>query len=311
LVATAVALVSLPVSAHAQSTGDRIAQTRAAIDTIADRWFDMQRDVEQLDTRISELEQKVSEAQVHADETALIARARALEIYKGSGSDFGPVLDGNDALDTARRAELLDHANAQSERAIDDFEQATADLSEKKEDLESRRAEQSAAVQALAGDRTRLEAQLGELQAQAQREAAAAEQARATSASAATKRAAGGASKAAAPARSPAKASKPAAGPVSVTPQPATGGTHPHHDDPFLACTRGRESRGNYSVVSASGLYHGAYQFLPTTWNAAASHAGRLELVGVLPSRASAYDQDDMAWTLYTWQGKGPWGGRC
>jgi hypothetical protein len=76
-------------------------------------------------------------------------------------------------------------------------------------------------------------------------------------------------------------------------------------------CTRARESRGNYSVVSASGLYHGAYQFAPTTWNATASHAGRVELIGVLPSRASAYDQDDMAWTLYQWQGNRPWGGRC
>ena len=26
---------------------------------------------------------------------------------------------------------------------------------------------------------------------------------------------------------------------------------------------------------------------------------------------ASPYDQDEMAWTLYQWQGTGPWGGGC
>ena len=76
-------------------------------------------------------------------------------------------------------------------------------------------------------------------------------------------------------------------------------------------CTRAVESGGNYSIVSSNGLYYGAYQFLPATWNATAAHAGRMDLVGVLPSRASAYDQDEMAWTLYQWQGNGPWGGRC
>ena len=78
-----------------------------------------------------------------------------------------------------------------------------------------------------------------------------------------------------------------------------------------MVCTRARESGGNYGVVSSSGLYYGAYQFMTTTWNATASRAGRPELIGVRPNQASAYDQDDMAWTLYQWQGKGPWGGRC
>jgi hypothetical protein len=63
-------------------------------------------------------------------------------------------------------------------------------------------------------------------------------------------------------------------------------------------------------VVSPSG-YYGAYQFLPSTWDTTAMHAGRADLVGVLPSHAGEYDQDEMAWALYQWQGKSPWGGRC
>jgi hypothetical protein len=55
----------------------------------------------------------------------------------------------------------------------------------------------------------------------------------------------------------------------------------------------------------------GAYQFLQSTWDSAANHAGRPALIGVRPNTASEYDQDDMAWTTYQWQGTGPWGGAC
>ncbi len=79
----------------------------------------------------------------------------------------------------------------------------------------------------------------------------------------------------------------------------------------FLACVRQRESRGNYQVVSSNGVYHGAYQFSQSTWNATAQHAGRPDLVGVAPSQASPSDQDALALALYNWQGKSPWGGHC
>jgi hypothetical protein len=98
---------------------------------------------------------------------------------------------------------------------------------------------------------------------------------------------------------------------IVIAAPPASAGVHPMHDHPFLVCTRNRESRGDYQVVSSSGLYYGAYQFLRTTWDATANHAGRGDLVGVLPSTASEYDQDDLAWALYQWQGNSPWGGRC
>ena len=100
--------------------------------------------------------------------------------------------------------------------------------------------------------------------------------------------------------------SAPAAPSYSPTP-----GASSHHDDPFLSCVRQRESGGNYGAVNPSGPYLGAYQFLPSTWNVTASHAGRPDLVGVPANTASVYDQDEMAWALYQWQGKGPWGGSC
>jgi muramidase (phage lysozyme) len=78
-----------------------------------------------------------------------------------------------------------------------------------------------------------------------------------------------------------------------------------------LACIRQRESGGNYSAVSANGLYHGAYQFLQSTWNGAAQLAGRPDLVGVPPEKAAPADQDAVALALYRASGLGPWGGHC
>jgi hypothetical protein len=100
-----------------------------------------------------------------------------------------------------------------------------------------------------------------------------------------------------------------AAPPVDPPAPPSGGGTSSHHDDPFLSCVRERESHGNYRVVNPSGPYYGAYEFLASTWNITARHAGRVDLVGVVPSTAPPFDQDEMAWSLYQWQGSGPWGG--
>ncbi len=122
----------------------------------------------------------------------------------------------------------------------------------------------------------------------------------------------GGPAPAAAPRTSTATTAPPA--PAAPAPPPSYAGTpgvSPHHDDPFLACVRRRESGGNYGAVNPAGPYLGAYQFLQATWNVSASHAGRSDLVGVPANAASAYDQDELAWTLYQWQGAGPWGGGC
>ncbi len=67
------------------------------------------------------------------------------------------------------------------------------------------------------------------------------------------------------------------------------------------------ESSGNYQIVSRNGLYHGAYQFYPPTWDGVARSVGRTDLVGVLPSVAAAADQDQMALELWRQRGPQPW----
>ena len=89
-------------------------------------------------------------------------------------------------------------------------------------------------------------------------------------------------------------------------PKPAT-----EAERAFLACVRHRESGQNYRVVSSNDRYFGAYQFDRETWNGVARHAGRNDLVGVAPNRASDADQDAMALALYRWRGTEPWNGKC
>ncbi len=73
-----------------------------------------------------------------------------------------------------------------------------------------------------------------------------------------------------------------------------------------LARLRACESNGNYSIVSASGAYRGAYQFHRGTWNGVAErHYPHLR--GVDPAAASPVDQDRMARALWSERGRQPW----
>jgi Transglycosylase-like domain len=101
----------------------------------------------------------------------------------------------------------------------------------------------------------------------------------------------------------------PVAAPTTTAAPPTT--TIPASAAAFLACIRMRESHNNYTAVSANGVYRGAYQFTQSSWDMAANHAGRHDLVGVLPDHASPANQDAMALTLYEWMGSAPWGGAC
>jgi hypothetical protein len=252
--------------------------------------------VRTLDARIDALEQQLADAEDRSVSVRHEATERALQIYKSSGTPFEHVI-ADDAIDAARRVELIDRANAESAEAFDELDAVIDEIARRKDDLEDRRADRAEALSELEERRADLEEQVEAARAAYE----AAERAAATSTTATT---AGPEAAAEVAAAAVPDATAPAAG------SPATEGVHPHHDHPFLVCTRQRESGGDYSVVSGAG-YYGAYQFAQSTWDATAAYAGRPALIGVRPDRTSAYDQDDMAWSLFRWQGKEPWGDRC
>jgi septal ring factor EnvC (AmiA/AmiB activator) len=306
------ALVSLPGVAHAETTSEHLAATAREIETAAERWFEAQHEATRVEQRIADLERDIESTTARVASARRIASARVLVLYESASTRFASVI-GTNAIESARRAQLIDKANERDFAVIDELVAALDDLRHQREELVAARARARKALAAVAQERVTLERRLAALRARARQESVAK-----TSAATASRRAPGGAPAAgtavttasltAAPTR-PVGADPPP--PRAAAPAPPAGtGVSAHHDDPFLVCIRNRESGGNYAAVSPDG-YYGAYQFLPSTWDATAVHAGRAELAGVLPSRASVFDQDEIAWALYQWQGKGPWGGRC
>jgi len=299
--------------AAAQESPGSLSSLRSSIDATANQWFAAQARSDNLDNQIELLSKTLSDEAHRVDRIRGIADKRAVQIYEDSTQGLGTMF-GNDPLEIGRRAALIGQANAESQHAIDELSSSVADLTARRDELGHARSDLAQTLHELDSRRKTLDAQLATLQLRsttaADRTVLAAEIGRTRIAAAAA--AAGDANGAAATATPtptpPVEATAPVT--VTVTPPSNSGRINPHHDDPFLVCTRSRESAGDYTVGSSSG-YYGAYQFAPTTWDVTSSHAGRLDLVGVLPSAASEYDQDEIAWTLYQWQGNAPWGGRC
>ncbi len=302
----ALGLAALPSAAGAQSATESLAATRAAIDELANQWFAAQRRVNDLDLQIRTLSETLAPTEAKVERLRLVAGARAIELYESNSTGLGTVTNviTADPLEAGRRAALIAQANQDDQVVIDELEAALGDLTARREALEDTRDEQAATLDDLVAKRRELDTRLDSLSRQAADAAAGSELASSV-------RSASEPATTAAPTASDATSPTDTVETVRTVAPPSHGATSSVHDQPFLVCTRGRESNGNYAAVSSNGLYYGAYQFLPTTWNSVASHAGRLDLVGVLPSHASAYDQDEMAWDLYQWQGNGPWGGRC
>jgi hypothetical protein len=294
-----------------------VAQLRRQADAASARYFVELSRFAALDRAVSDLEARIPQLEQRADGLRTKVRARAVIAYEQANGQLAAIVDSADALDLARRTKLLDRINARDDDTMAQLKASVAELSDQRDKLRSARQAEQAALDDVRHQGDAINATLTAA-VERQRSLHAAAAAAVAAAAAATTTTSTTVARAAAPTT---KSSKPKpnapAAPAPSTPPPApasytpTPGVHPHHDDPFLTCTRARESGGRYNAYNAAGPYYGAYQMLQATWNGAANHAGRTDLIGVPPSAASQYDQDDVAWALYQWQGKGPWGGAC
>jgi Transglycosylase-like domain len=273
-----VAALAFVTATPAGAQQDPVAEAQARADRAGSAYIDALAKTQRLDAEIIELEATVISLEQRVIELRTATQGRAVEAYKRSATPVDALFgDGPAVMDSARRTVLVDLVNAHDEDAATQLRHARDELQARQQALKETRQQHANLLSRLKADEERLNAEL--VAAQNRRRAAA------------------GAPAAAGLAPS-----------ADYVPRP---GEHPRHNDPFLVCTRRIESGGNYQAYNASGPYLGAYQFNQSTWNATANNAGRGELVGVDPRNASEYDQDDMAWTLYEWRGKGPWGGRC
>jgi TolA-binding protein len=281
-----------------------VAEAQAQVDDVAGAYFDALQRAQQLDSQIAQLQGRIDETRQRVTELKQITNDRAVAAYKRSGNSLGSVfLDSSGAADTAQRIKLLDLVNAHDDDAVRLLRRSQDDLSREHQDLETARGQQADAVARLKDQDVEVNAKL--VAAQTQRQVALDQQLQAQQQAEAEAAAAAAAAAAAPPTTQPApRPNNPAPVPANSVP---TGGVSPHHNDPYLTCVRRHESSDNYQAYNPGGPAYGAYQFLQSTWNLAANHAGRGDLVGLDPRRASQYDQDEMAWTTYQWQGKRPW----
>jgi Transglycosylase-like domain len=325
LVAGGFALVGAGSAAGAAGSrpADAVADAQRQADAASNKYFKELSSYQSLDSSIASIEGQLTVAQARRDKLRHEARLRAADVYRNAGTALGN-LDAGTALDAARRKTMFDSVSANDLTVFSQLRRASDDLQARREQLKAQKHDQASRLDSLKAQERKLEttlrAAVTQRQADAarQRQQAALVAAKAQAAAKAIAPPATTAGKAAAPAApaappkpsapGPSRPPPPAAPPVSYTPTP---GMSSHHNDPFLVCTRARESGGRYGAVNPGGPFYGAYQFLQGTWDVASSHAGRPELIGVQPSRASAFDQDEVAWSLYQWRGNGPWNGLC
>ncbi len=308
-------------SAHADADAD-LAAAQAAVDETAERWFDAQSQSASLNAQIEQLELELANLQQRAQATRRSARVQASALYEtsSSGRDASALFEGSSAMEASRRTELLTQINQLARDDLEAHARLVGGVRDRLSELETRRTELDETLERLGAEEAELQRRLARAQRayreqQAAEAAALAAQARADESPSGTDAEPGDSD----PDPTDSDSTQPDTTepddpdePDEVDPPPPPEpGQHPAHNDPFLSCVRQRESRGDYTVVNWDGPWYGAYQFAAGTWNATASHAGRPELIGVLPHRASPWDQDDLAWVLYQWQGKGPWGGGC
>jgi Transglycosylase-like domain len=291
--AAVVALGAAPLGAQTTGDGstDPVAALRQQADQASTAYFAALDHYQTITAQIAALQAQLPGLQAEEAARSRVALARAVAAYESAGSEqLGALMGSANLLAAAQQVEWLTILNGQDLRALTALHQTESKLRADEKSLQSAQQGAAGALSALQAQSAAIEAKLTAAQTQANQQAAAA--------AAAPQGGAGGGG-----ASAPAGGGNP-----NYTPSP---GENPHHNDPFLVCTRDRESGGNYGAVNPAGPYMGAYQFLQSTWDSTANHAGRTSLIGVPPNTASAYDQDDIAWDLYQWQGAGPWGGRC
>lgn len=296
-------VVALFVGVSVTAAGASVEPThslRARVDAIGNRYFAAKQAARRLDDELRALDQRLALARRREKALHPVAKATAVQLYQGSAQGFSAWWDVADAMESARRVELIARAGDRTQAFLDEYTNAADRLARRREQVAQARDKQARVVADLAKQQAALERLLAQAQQAYLKGLAARADAVAAEQSATTK----SAPAAAAPTPTP-----PAPIPVAAPPPPAAG-TNPHHNDPFLVCTRTRESAGDYTAVNLAG-YYGAYQFSQPTWDVTANHAGSPQLIGVRPDQASPWDQDQLAWVLYQWQGNGPWLGLC
>lgn len=215
------------------------------------------------------------------------AASRAAERYRALKDDNSP--------QQVAAAEELDRAEDAVEDARFDAIQAAAHERDAEARLAEERAASAAAAAAAAAAREQEAAERrAAAQQRAQREAEQLERTTSPPFSAGPSTTSG-----AAPVAAPPTSAAPPPPPAPAPPTSVPSGNPTPWESATLARIRACESGGNYSIVSASGRYRGAYQFDTLTWRSVGGSGD--------PAAATPAEQDYRALLLLRMRGTRPW----
>jgi uncharacterized protein YlxW (UPF0749 family) len=299
-VALGALLVGGVVPAGSAPAADPVADARRAVEAAtADRERAEAR-LAEVSARRAELERRAAELEASdAASTMQLAdaRARLRELAVAAYIDGGRTellqasLEPGEAATVAWRVGMVSGGADRVSEAVERFEQLRAANDPEQQavaaELDRRRAEEAEArsdvVQTSALERDAQSALDAALARRRQAEAAA----RAAQATAVAKAAPAG------------KRRTPSSSSAAGLAVPVRGGGPTPEEAAFLAKVRQCESGGNYSIVSSTGRYRGAYQFSVQTWQGVGGTGD--------PAAASPAEQDARALALLRLQGTRAW----
>ena len=149
----------------------RVAETQADANATAAEFSDAEGRHEVLVTRIDTLEVEIEATQRRVASLQEIVRERAVFAYTHpSYAGLALVFEADDALEGARRAQLLDHANENDNTAVRRFAALRSDLADQQGELRAQRDERARVKQQLNAKIQTIQTQLAEA-AQARRRA--------------------------------------------------------------------------------------------------------------------------------------------
>lgn len=246
----------------------------------------------QLELRTSQLAQDDAASTVQLADARRRVRELAVAAYIDGGRTelLQATLDPEEASAVAWRVGMVSGGADQVSDAVDRFEQLQSANDPEQQAVAAELDDLRAQEQEARSDLVQTSAQERDAGAALDAAVARRQQAAAAKAAAATPKAA----TATAPKqRTPSTSS--AAGLGVSTP----GGGPTAEEAAFLAKVRQCESGGNYSIVSSTGRYRGAYQFSVQTWQGVGGSGD--------PAAASPAEQDARALALLRLQGKRAW----
>jgi len=299
--APAVDLAEIPTVEEAEAN---LRQAELVVAAAEERLEELRAEQERLDAERAELEEVYGGLGEQLTEARGAAREAAVEAFIGGGStgELEMFLDASSSVALSWRQYIVVGRNESNSAAADHYAELRAEADEALLEFSERadanaslieQAESDLAAARVAQEQAVIELEqarrLAEEQARAREAAAAAEAQAAAQAQAAAVDGDGGGS-----------VSGGGSGGSSATGgSGGSGGSSGNAQGPGWEKLRQCESGGNYSAVSANGLYHGAYQFDVGTWRSIGGQG--------LPSLASPAEQDLRAQLLYNERGSAPW----